>query len=145
MLHKPTKVTLAANAFKRMGNLKFLIVHNVHICNELKYLPNGLRFLDLPNYPFPLPSNFCPQKLATLNMPCSHKCESITKLPNLCTPNLENLDLSFCKNLVECHESIGFLDKLQKLCLFSCKKLQNPKPSHVEISRHFGYFILLKS
>ena len=70
--HKPTNVTLAANAFKRMGNLKFLIVHNVHICNELKYLPNGLRFLDLPNYPFPLPSNFCPQKLATLNMPCSH-------------------------------------------------------------------------
>ena len=58
------------------------------------------------------------------------KCESITKLPNLCTPNLENFDLSFCKNLVECHESIGFLDKLKKLRLFSCKKLQN-LPSHL--------------
>ena len=52
------------------------------------------------------------------------KCESITKLPNLCAPNLENLDLSFCKNLVECHESIGFLDKLKKLCLFSCKNFK---------------------
>ena len=52
-------------------------------------------------------------------------CESITKLPNLCAPNLETLVLSYCKNLVECHESIGFLDKLQKLQLFSCKKIQN--------------------
>ena len=57
-------------------------------------------------------------------------CKSVTKLPNLCTPNLENLDLSFCKNLVECHESIGFLDKLQILRLFSCEKLQL-LPSHL--------------
>ncbi|KAK9989844.1 hypothetical protein SO802_030083 [Lithocarpus litseifolius] len=150
--HKPITVALAPKAFKRMRNLKFLIVDNVHICEELKYLPNGLRLLQLPNYPFPLPSNFCPQKLVTLKMPCSRirlekfftqefqfqnwkcinlsGCESITKLPNLCAPNLENLDLSFCKNLVECHESIGFLDKLQELRLFCCKKLQN-FPSHL--------------
>ncbi|KAL4613855.1 hypothetical protein ACB092_07G011600 [Castanea dentata] len=145
--HKPITVTLAPKAFKRMRNLKFLIVDNVHICEELKYLPNGLRFLQLPNYPFPLPSNFCPQKLVTLEMPHSRirleklfkqefqfqnlksinlrRCESITKLPNLCAPNLENLDLSFCKNLVECHDSIGFLDKLHELRLSSCEKLQN--------------------
>nr|XP_023895178.1 uncharacterized protein LOC112007107 [Quercus suber]XP_023895179.1 uncharacterized protein LOC112007107 [Quercus suber]XP_023895180.1 uncharacterized protein LOC112007107 [Quercus suber] len=150
--HKLITVTLAAKAFKRMRNLKFLIVDNVHICEELKYLPNGLRLLHLPNYPFPLPSNFCPQKLVTLEMPHSRirleklfkqefqfqnlksinlrRCESITKLPNLCAPNLENLGLSFCKNLVECHESIGFLDKLQELRLFSCEKLQN-FPSHL--------------
>ena len=67
--HKTTTVTLVANAFKRMRNLKFLIIHNVHICKELKYLPNGLRLLQLPNYPFPLPSNFCPKKLVTLKMP----------------------------------------------------------------------------
>ena len=69
--HDPKAVTLAPNAFKRMTNLKFLIVHNVYICNELKYLPNGLRLLQLPNYPFPLPSNFCPKKLVTLKMPFS--------------------------------------------------------------------------
>ncbi|XP_030942178.1 TMV resistance protein N-like isoform X1 [Quercus lobata] len=56
--HKPIKVTLAPKAFKRMRNLKFLMVDNVQICEELKYLPNGLRLLQLPNYPFPLPSNF---------------------------------------------------------------------------------------
>ena len=69
--HKPTTVTLATNALKEMRNLKFLIVDNVHIRKELKYLPNGLRLLQLPNYPFPLPSNFCPQKLVALKMPCS--------------------------------------------------------------------------
>ena len=57
-------------------------------------------------------------------------CESITKLPNLCAPNLEKLDLSSCKNLVECHESIGFLDKLQSLDLCSCEKFQN-LPNHL--------------
>ena len=76
-------------------------------------------FFFLQEFPF--------QNLKHINL-C--KCESITKLPNLCTPNLENFDLSFCKNLVECHESIGFLDKLKKLRLFSCKKLQN-LPSHL--------------
>ncbi|KAK7844545.1 hypothetical protein CFP56_010734 [Quercus suber] len=30
-------------------------------------------------------------------------CESITKLPNLCAPNLEKLDLRYCRNLVEIH------------------------------------------
>ena len=43
---------------------------------------------------------------------------------------METLDLSFCKNLVECHESIGFLDKLQELLLSSCEKFQN-LPSHL--------------
>ena len=70
--HKPTTVTLAVNTFESMRNLKFLIVDNVHICEELKYLPNGLRLLHLPNYRFLLPSNFCPQKLVALKMPCSH-------------------------------------------------------------------------
>ena len=69
--NRPETVTLAAYAFKRMINLKILIVNNVHICEELKFLPNGLRWLDWPNYPFPLPSNFCPQKLGALNMPYS--------------------------------------------------------------------------
>ncbi|XP_050260320.1 disease resistance protein RPV1-like isoform X5 [Quercus robur] len=139
---EPTKVTLAANAFKRMGNLKYLIVHNVHICKKLKFLPNGLRILDWPNYPFPLPSNFCPQKLFELKMPCSsrirletlfkqesqfpnlkrinfYKCVSITKVPNLCAPKLEELDLSYCKNLVECQQESQF-QNLKRINFYKC-------------------------
>ena len=52
-------------------------------------------------------------------------CKFITKLPNLCTPNLEILDLSFCVNLVEIHESGEFLHKLKTWYLIFCPKLQN--------------------
>ncbi|KAM4092040.1 hypothetical protein ACB094_06G006500 [Castanea mollissima] len=51
-------------------------------------------------------------------------CESITNLPELCTPSLETLNLSYCRNLVEVHESVGFLDKLQVWDLQGCGKLQ---------------------
>ena len=51
-------------------------------------------------------------------------CQSITKLPDLCSPNLEELDLSDCESLIEVHESIGFLERLKKWDLSYCEKLQ---------------------
>ena len=51
-------------------------------------------------------------------------CESITELPNLCAPNLEKLDLRYCRNLVEIHEYIGCLDKLERWYLIYCEKLK---------------------
>ena len=74
MLHYPNPITvkLHAKAFKRMENLKFLIVRNVHICEELKILPKGLRLLEWPGYHFSLPSKYCPQQLVAFGMPHSH-------------------------------------------------------------------------
>ena len=51
-------------------------------------------------------------------------CISIRKLPDLCAPNLELLDVSFCENLIEVHEAIGSLGKLKSWSLWGCKKLQ---------------------
>ena len=51
-------------------------------------------------------------------------CESIQKLPKLQAPNLEILDLSYCTNLVEIHEPVGFLDNLKSWDLTNCKKLR---------------------
>ena len=51
-------------------------------------------------------------------------CEFITKLPNLCCPNLEKLKLRGCKNLIEIHESIGVLEKLKVWDLNDCSQLQ---------------------
>jgi hypothetical protein len=51
--------------------------------------------------------------------------KSITKVPNLCAPNLEELDLSYCRNLVGFHESIGSLAKLREWILMGCQELQN--------------------
>nr|XP_023911123.1 putative disease resistance protein At4g11170 [Quercus suber] len=149
ILHSPnpTTVQLHAKAFKKMENLKFLMVRNVRISEELKYLPNELKLLEWDQYPFSLPSNYCTQQLVVLEMPRSScirleklfkqgfllenlkrinlsKNLTITKLPDLCAPNLEELDISGCENLIEVHEAIGSLYKLKKWELRDCKKLK---------------------
>ena len=68
---QPVTVQLHPKAFKRMENLKLLMVDNIHIHEPLKYLPNGLRILKWPGYPFPLPSKYCPQQLVIMEMPSS--------------------------------------------------------------------------
>ena len=67
-----SKIPLEPKCLEKMKNLKFLMVSNVDICGDLKYLPNGLRVLDWRGFPLSsLPSNFDPQKLIALNMPGS--------------------------------------------------------------------------
>ncbi|KAL4605370.1 hypothetical protein ACB092_09G024100 [Castanea dentata] len=148
MLHSPhpETVQLYTEAFKKLENLKFLMVSNVLISKELKNLPNGLKLLEWDQYPFSLPSNFCPQELVVLKM--SHSCirleklfkqgflfknlksinlwdcSSITILPDLFAPNLEKMDIRFCENLIEVHEAFGSLDKLVHCSFSNCKKLK---------------------
>ena len=57
-----------------------------------------------------------------INLKC---CEAITELPKLQSPNLKELDLSGCTNLVKVHQSVGSLFKLESLDLSSCKNLQS--------------------
>ncbi|XP_030958555.1 TMV resistance protein N-like [Quercus lobata] len=142
------KLQLEAKSFEKMKKLKFLIVANVDICGDIEYLPNELRLLDWPEFPLStLPPNFHPQKLIALNMPQSqvvldkilkmgqfknltymnfHSCQYITKLSDLSitTPNIKQLNLNECRNLVEVHDSVGCLDKLEKLELYNCTELR---------------------
>ena len=53
-------------------------------------------------------------------------CEFLRKIPDVSRiPNLQNLDLTCCGNLVEIHHSVGFLEKLVCLDLFCCSNLRN--------------------
>ena len=49
---------------------------------------------------------------------------TITKLPDLCSPNLEELDTSCCQNLIEVHEANGSLYKLKTWNQLGCVKLK---------------------
>ena len=64
------------------------------------------------------------------------RCQYIESVPDLCAPNLETLDISYCENLIEIHDSIGLLDKLEWLFLRHCMKLQI-LPSTLKVNKSF--------
>ncbi|XP_075654350.1 TMV resistance protein N-like [Castanea sativa] len=149
-------VSLRASAFKKMENLKFLIVKNVQTSKKLKYFFNELRLFEWSDYNFSLPSEFCPPKLVGLEVSCirlpklfgqgCHNkylrsiklegCQSIKRVPDLCAPNLETLYISNCENLIKIHDSIGLLDKLECWNLSHCMKLQT-LPRTLKLNKRF--------
>ncbi|XP_073225148.1 TMV resistance protein N isoform X2 [Cicer arietinum] len=138
-------VHLKDDSFKKMKNLKILIVRKGQFYGSPQHLPNNLRLLDWMEYPSSsLPSSFHPKKLVLLNLsrsrctmqePFKHldcltsmdlsHCEFLTKLPDTSgVPNLTELNLDHCTNLEEVHDSVGFLDKLIELRAYGCTKLK---------------------
>ena len=68
-------------------------------------------------------------------------CESITDLSNLCTPNLETLNLSSCRNLIKVSDSIGSLPKLKTWNLEYCGELQKlPSSLRLKSLKFFTLF-----
>ncbi|KAG7942553.1 hypothetical protein I3843_16G109300 [Carya illinoinensis] len=154
------KIHLHPKAFRKMSNLRLFINQNAQFSAGPNYLSNEIRLLDWPQYPSPfLPSNFHGNKLAIFGMRNSlikelgglklknltvmdlRDCEFLTKIPDLSSsPNLEKLDIRYCKNLVEVHHSIGFLDKLSSFLVVGCCKLSIlPKIFNLRSLRFFFF------
>ena len=87
------------------GHLDKLETWNLTGCSKLEILPSSLMLKSL--------------KYFYLSY-----CKRLEKFPAICAPNLEELDISFCKNLIEVHESVGDLHKLECWYLGSCIKLE---------------------
>ncbi|KAJ7970184.1 Disease resistance protein [Quillaja saponaria] len=140
------KLQWSGEAFKRMKNLRILMVENAYFSEGPKHLPNNLRVLDWKNYPsMSLPPDFHPKNLVVLSlldsrlklkeslnfkkyqnliyMDFSH-CLSLEKVPEICgIPNLVELYLDHCFNLVKVDGSVGLLKKLVKLSAKYCYRL----------------------
>ncbi|KAL5553935.1 hypothetical protein UlMin_041336 [Ulmus minor] len=138
-------VHLRPDVFEEMRKLRLLKFYDashysvpynkVYIDGDLKYLPNGLRYLHWKCYPGKsLPSNFKPQFLVELHMPHSkleqlwdgvkklgslkhinlRGSELLTKIPDLSlAPKLESINLSDCRSLIHI-PSLNFQATLDK-------------------------------
>ncbi|XP_028760634.1 TMV resistance protein N-like isoform X2 [Neltuma alba] len=147
---KDKEIQWNGKAFMKMKKLKVLVIKNASFSKGIKYLPNSLCVLEWKGYPFEfLPSNFHPKKLVHLDLsnscvvllPFNKKleslscmnfsnCKSLSQLPNLSgVPNLTELWLDGCTNLIEIHDSLGFLGKLKRLSAMRCKNLRTLPPS----------------
>ncbi|RXH68409.1 hypothetical protein DVH24_030742 [Malus domestica] len=139
------EIDFKSEAFRRMHNLKILMLNNVNVRGSyeefsknlvclswrgfhLKSIPENfylenLVVLDMRNSSLQLVWNgirFLP-RLKILNLSHSHGLRTTPHFSGL--PNLERLILKHCINLVEVHESIRYLEKLLVLNLEGCKNL----------------------
>jgi len=66
------EVELNESVFKKMKNLKTLIIRGGHFSKGPKHLPNSLRVVEWESYPSEyFPNDFNPKKLAIFNLPGS--------------------------------------------------------------------------
>ncbi|KAL7224532.1 hypothetical protein ACSBR1_025904 [Camellia fascicularis] len=143
----PEELKLSGKAFAKMRSLRILIIRCFLLSEDLKYLPNNLRYLDWHGYPLRcLPSEFQPMRLVELHITNSDieqlwmgtevlynlrtmnlsYSESLTTSPDFQKfPNLESLYLEGCTNLVNLHPSIGSLRRLVRMELSGCVNLES--------------------
>ncbi|XP_057415448.1 TMV resistance protein N-like [Lotus japonicus] len=138
-------VEWSGTAFKKMRCLRILIVRNTSFSIEPKHLPAHLTVLDWNQYPSKsFPPEFHPKNiivfnlwkssltlrktfqkfssLTTMNFSCN---ETITTMPNVSgVPNLREIRLDHCENLIKVDESVVFLQKLAHLSASGCYKLR---------------------
>ncbi|KAI9108299.1 hypothetical protein K1719_020782 [Acacia pycnantha] len=137
------EVNWDGEAFQSMKELKILIFLNVKFSKDPKYLPESLKVLKWRRYPsLCLPPNFSRNKLVVLDMWDSYLslletiktsdnlgilnlngCEYVKEIPDLSNlRNLKELNLWNCMNLIEIHDSIGYLPKLEILIVAAWMK-----------------------
>ncbi|RZB60937.1 TMV resistance protein N [Glycine soja] len=141
------------DAFKKMKNLKTLIIKSDCFTKGPKYLPNTLRVLEWKRCPSrDWPHNFNPKQLAICKLRHSSftslelaslfekrfvnltilnldKCDSLTEIPDVsCLSKLEKLSFARCRNLFTIHYSVGLLEKLKILYAGGCPELKSFPP-----------------
>ncbi|KAI9086162.1 hypothetical protein K1719_031883 [Acacia pycnantha] len=131
-------------SFKKMTNLRILIIRKAQFLTGPKHLPDSLRWLEWEGYPSTnLPPNFSPNKLVFFKLCFSpfrleeplkrfecltcmnfSQCEFMTEVPDMSQfQSLRKLSFSDCTNLIKVHDSVGYLSKLVALDVRGCVNL----------------------
>ncbi|KAG7945346.1 hypothetical protein I3843_15G147100 [Carya illinoinensis] len=139
------EISLDPKAFQNMKRLRVFINRNAGFSCAPNYLSDKLRVLDWYKYPSPyLPRDFQGKNLIVFRMHNSiikelevgfkpknltsmafESCSHLTEIPDLSsTPNLKELVVMYCDNVVKVHDSVGSLEYLSTLSFFKCSKLQ---------------------
>lgn len=94
-LSENKEVQWSGEAFKKMKNLRILIIRNARFSIGPQNLPNSLRVLDWSGYPSPsLPADFNPKNLMILSLPES--CFKPFKTLKACIPFIFFFFNTFC-------------------------------------------------
>ncbi|XP_019149901.1 PREDICTED: TMV resistance protein N-like isoform X3 [Ipomoea nil] len=139
-------VPLSTEVFKRMVNLRILILDGVLLRGSFKHLSNELRLLRLRNCRLSrIQSDFRCAKLVELDLRRSNikefqpnmqhfvclrmlnlnYCEQLKSTPDFTgAQSLQKISFGWCSNLANVHPSIGSLERLVKLDFWGCKKLK---------------------
>ncbi|KEH29798.1 disease resistance protein RUN1 [Medicago truncatula] len=117
-------------AFKKMTNLKTLIIENVSFSKDPKYLPSSLRVLKLNGCSTEsLSSCICSKRFEDMKVLTLDNCQYLTHIPNVSgLPNLEEFSFEKCNNLIAIHDSIRNLNKLEIINACGCSKLESFPP-----------------
>ncbi|XP_058750328.1 disease resistance protein RUN1-like [Vicia villosa] len=122
-----THINLSPKAFAKMPKLRLLAIRDhkgiksIRLPRGLDLLPENLRYFLWDGYPWKsLPPSFCSEMLVEFSLGGSN----LEKLWNgvLDLPNLEKLDLSYSKKLIECPNVSGS-PNLKVLDLKNCTSL----------------------
>ncbi|KAL5563680.1 hypothetical protein UlMin_033427 [Ulmus minor] len=150
---RETYLRLPQGVFEKMYNLRLLkISHSnssrkckVYLPQGLESLPDTLKYLKWMDYPLKsFPGNFNPCNLVVLKIPNSEleqvwdgvqdlqnlrnlslkNSKKLTQLPDLSrASNIEHVDPSWCKHMLEVPPYFQHLDKLNTLILSGCPSL----------------------
>ncbi|KEH26798.1 putative TIR domain, glycoside hydrolase, family 29, leucine-rich repeat domain, L [Medicago truncatula] len=117
-------------AFKKMTRLKTLIIENGHCSKGLKYLPSSLKALKWEGcLSKSLSSSILSKKFPDMTVLTLDHCKYLTHIPDVSgLSNLEKLSFEYCDNLITIHNSIGHLNKLERLSAFGCREFKRFPP-----------------
>ncbi|XP_057760765.1 disease resistance protein RUN1-like [Arachis stenosperma] len=101
--------------------LRILIINNMHVTDDIQYLPDTLRLINWPRYPSStLPPNFYPRRLVCLNMSHS-RIKQLWKGVKIFR-DLKLVSFSSCEHLKEIPD-FSMVPNLESLSLDNCRSL----------------------